>query len=140
MSQRVYPDPYGTDIWDTGNVGSIVVHILNSIEFQKLTGSALPPCPIDAGTYLRYGLPWFDHYDEHREDDALTIRLSTGEPIAEIDRAFARRGRRSTEPVVGSVHTDERKPVAEPVGSRDDARKADHADREPGHAHPLTMR
>ena len=33
-------------------------------DFAALTGRAPPPTPIDAATYARAGLPWFDLYDE----------------------------------------------------------------------------
>ena len=66
MKQKVYPDPYGVDIWDQDNYGTVVVHIVNSRQFRELTGFDPPPTPISADSYSEQRFPWFALYDEFR--------------------------------------------------------------------------
>ncbi|MGH2413120.1 MAG: hypothetical protein ACRDEA_05405 [Microcystaceae cyanobacterium] len=70
MKQKIYPDSYGIEVWNQENCGSVTVHILNSAQYRSITGQEPPPTPIDAATYTKYQLPWFDLYDE--EKGALT--------------------------------------------------------------------
>lgn len=68
IRQKVYPDPHGITTWVPRPRGGLVVHIVDSRLFREFTGRAAPPSPIDAATYARYKLPWFDLYDEGRGD------------------------------------------------------------------------
>jgi hypothetical protein len=64
MKQKVYPDPYGLETWDASTFGELYVYILNSAQYESVTGQAPPPSPVSAKTYTEYGLPWFELYDE----------------------------------------------------------------------------
>lgn len=86
MKQKIYPDPYGIDVWDQNNYGRVVVHIINSAQFFEITGIKPPPTPIDAKTYTERGLPWFGLYDEIKGDIAPSDLLSDVKTIAERDR------------------------------------------------------
>ena len=66
MKQKIYPDPYGSDIWNQNKYASIFVHLVNSEQYEKLTGLNPPQSPISPQTYTQAGLPWFDLYDEER--------------------------------------------------------------------------
>jgi len=83
IRQKVYPDKYGLDTWDPSEFGSVQVHLVNSVEFEALTGQAPPPTPIDTRTYTDLGFPWFDLYDEDRADLAASERLSRIRPVSE---------------------------------------------------------
>ncbi len=89
ITQKIYPDPYGMDVWDPDNTGSVSVHLVNSDQYRDITGDDPPPSPIDAGTYTSHGLPWFALYDERRGDVAPSQRLadveSTGARDARLD-------------------------------------------------------
>jgi hypothetical protein len=85
MQQRIYPDPYGLDVWDQDNYGRVTVHILNSAQYREITGAEPPPTPIDAATYTAHGLPWFALYDEARGDIAASARLAEAKTVAERD-------------------------------------------------------
>lgn len=86
MKQKIYPDPHGIATWDEQNYGRVAVHILNSAQFQEVTGMEAPATPIDAKTYTEYGLPWFDLYDESRGDVSPAPRLAGAKTIAARDR------------------------------------------------------
>ncbi len=66
IRQKIYRDPDGVDTWDGENYGVVYVHIVNSEQYRSLTGIEPPTTPVSAQTYTRYGLPWFDVYDEDR--------------------------------------------------------------------------
>ena len=83
MKQKIYPDPYGIDTWDTQNYGSVFIHIVNSRQYQELTGLIPPPTPISAQTYTEYKLPWFDLYDEALGDVAASETLAGVQSIKE---------------------------------------------------------
>ena len=85
MKQKIYPDPHGIDVWDQNNYGRIAIHIVNSAHFLELTGRQPPPTPIDSKCYTEYGLPWFDIYDEFKEDVSPSDFLTDVKTIAEID-------------------------------------------------------
>jgi len=85
MKQKIYPDSYGIDVWDQDNYGRIAIHIVNSAQFLELTGIQPPPSPVDAKAYTKYGLPWFDLYDEFKGDVSPSEHLTAAKTIAEID-------------------------------------------------------
>jgi hypothetical protein len=85
MKQKIYPDPYGLEVWDQDNYGRIFIHIINSAEFFAITGINPPPTPIDAKTYTEYGLPWFDLYDETKGDVLPSGRLAEAKTISARD-------------------------------------------------------
>ena len=87
IEQKIYPDPYGLDVWDTNNFATARVHILNSEQYSALTGLEAPPTPIDAQTYTQYGLPWFKLYDESLSDVAASKRLAKVTSLTEKDGA-----------------------------------------------------
>lgn len=88
MRQKIYPDPYGADIWDAGETGRVRLTLVNGAQWQALTGRPPPPTPIDAATYAAHGLPWFDLFDE----DAATLASARGATIRTIRARDAERG------------------------------------------------
>lgn len=68
MRQKIYPDEYGLDTWDTETSGKVEVHIVNSRTFRQITGRRPPRTPISTHDYMRAGLPWFELYDEDKND------------------------------------------------------------------------
>ncbi|MBL0714867.1 MAG: hypothetical protein JJV98_14325 [Desulfosarcina sp.] len=85
MRQKIYPDPYGIDTWNSSNRARVSIHILNSCQFTAVTGQAPPPSPIDVKTYTEHGLPWFVRYDEERVDIAPSERLGAVKSIGAHD-------------------------------------------------------
>jgi len=85
MKQKIYPDSYGIDVWDQDNYGRVAIHIANSAQFYDLVGIQPPPTPVDTKTYTEYGLPWFDLYDEFKEDVSPSKHLTGVKTIAEVD-------------------------------------------------------
>ena len=90
MRQKIYPDPYGLDVWDQERFGEVVVHIVNSARFREITSREPPPSPIDAKTYTDYGFPWFDLYDEQAGDVDAPADLSSVKSVRRKDRESGR--------------------------------------------------
>jgi len=59
IKQIIARDPYGIASWDQQNLTRCFVHLLNSSQFQAVTGQPLPHRPFDARVYAQNGLPWF---------------------------------------------------------------------------------
>ncbi|MGI9077011.1 MAG: hypothetical protein ACR2G6_06720 [Gemmatimonadaceae bacterium] len=85
MRQKVYPDNHGIEVWDQDNFGEVFIHIVNSAQFEEITGRAAPASPVDAKAYTDYGFPWFALYDEHLGDVAASERLSAVRTISKRD-------------------------------------------------------
>lgn len=76
MRQKIYPDPHGLAAWDPKSRAEAAVVLLAAPHFATLTGGTPPPTPIDAETYARAGLPWFEIYDQ----DLGTVGPAGGPP------------------------------------------------------------
>ena len=62
MRQEIYGDAYGFASWDRSARARCFVHILNSVQFLQVSGSAPPAMPPTARDYVEAGLPWFDYF------------------------------------------------------------------------------
>ncbi|MBX9687894.1 MAG: hypothetical protein K2X27_14405 [Candidatus Obscuribacterales bacterium] len=67
MKQEIYKDIFGPDSFDQAHRSRCFLHILNSQDWQRVTGEAAPSSPVSAQSYKNAGLPWFDYYDENRQ-------------------------------------------------------------------------
>ncbi|AZZ80235.1 hypothetical protein C5O27_03255 [Gordonia alkanivorans] len=50
--------------WDTDATGAAVLRIINSADWEGLTGTAPHHAPPTIEEYLQYGYPWFEWYDD----------------------------------------------------------------------------
>ena len=62
MRQHIYEDEFGADAWELDATARCFVTILNSADWQAVTGEAPPTRPPTSREYTRAGLPWFDYY------------------------------------------------------------------------------
>lgn len=88
MTQKIYPDTYGIDSWDLSARTAFGVRIVNTEQWQALTGEEPPPTPIDAAAYTRAGLPWFALYDERKGDLAASERLRSVRSLGGDDESI----------------------------------------------------
>jgi hypothetical protein len=87
ITQKIYPDPYGLQTWDQSQAGRVSVFILNSQQYQAVTGEPLPPTPVSAKTYTEAGFPWFTLYNEHQGDLPAASALSGIQSVHAIDES-----------------------------------------------------
>jgi len=64
MKQDIFQDPFDFSDWDLTQSSRCFVHIANSLTWTSITKQAPPLMPPSAADYTRYGLPWFDWYDD----------------------------------------------------------------------------
>ena len=86
MEQKLYPDPFGVDAWDTDAFGRCFVHIVNSETWREITGEPVPPSPVTADAYKAHGYPWFGLYDEHLKDLPASKTLGAVKSVDELDQ------------------------------------------------------
>jgi len=69
MHQHIYEDDHGIDAWDQEHGSRCFVHIVNSVQYQQITGHPPPHAPPSAKDYSAAGLPWFAYYDDRTAID-----------------------------------------------------------------------
>jgi hypothetical protein len=92
MRQMIYRDKYGLDVWDPDRRMSMVVRLVSTEEFSRITGETPPPTPVDAAAYTAAGFPWFELYDEEESDVAAPGTLTRIKSIRELERRGADTG------------------------------------------------
>lgn len=85
MKQKVYPDPYGVDAWDTDATSRVFVHLVNSELWREITGEPPPATPVTAASYTAAGLPWYELYDEHASTLDPTSTLASVKSVKQLD-------------------------------------------------------
>ena len=93
MHQEIYEDEYGFDAWDTAHPSRCFIHILNSTQYQAVTGKQLPTEPPSAKSYTDAGLPWFEYYSE-----SLKV-IKGAESLAGMDSVTAKGVKKGETPV-----------------------------------------
>lgn len=86
MTQKIYPDPYGAATWDEEKFGSISVHIVNSEQFEAITGEKAPESPITKKDYEQFHHPWFSLYDEEYGDIKAQEKLKKVKSLRQIEK------------------------------------------------------
>ena len=86
IKQKIYPDPFGLETWDQSKIGFAYIYIVNSNQYRDITGLESPTTPIDMNTYNKYGVPWFELYDEEKGDVTSTIKLQKIKSIDKLER------------------------------------------------------
>lgn len=86
INQKILPDPHGVEAWDQSNFAQVTVHILNSEQFQLITGLEPPPTSVNEDTYAEHKFPWFPLYGEVLQGDVTPSELLAGaKTVAERD-------------------------------------------------------
>jgi hypothetical protein len=63
MEQKIYEDTYGLDKFDQTVGAKCFVHLLNSQQYERVTGNKPPHPAPTAAVYTKQGLPWFKEWD-----------------------------------------------------------------------------
>lgn len=97
IAQKIYPDEHGLTTWDEASRDGTAIYLLNSSQYQAVTGKPPPPTPITPELYTALGFPWFTLWDEERRDVPESEHLQEVQSVQERDRA---RGTSDQEPPV----------------------------------------
>lgn len=92
IRQQIDEDPYGIDVWDQEQGLRCYVHLLNSMQYQQITGEAPPQQPLTAREYAEADLPWFEYYSD-------APALAGSEQLAGLASVQARQGMAGEESV-----------------------------------------
>ena len=65
IAQKIYPDPYGLDAWETELESSMAIYFVNADSFKEITGLQVPPPPPG---YQDYAGPYFTLPDTEMVD------------------------------------------------------------------------
>lgn len=76
MKQKIYGDDFGVDKWDQQHSSRCFVHLLNSAQYEAVTGNKPPSDVPTAADYAKAGLPWYQLYDEHKAAVAASPLLA----------------------------------------------------------------
>jgi hypothetical protein len=97
MRQKIYPDSFGLDAWDTSRSEKCFVHLVNAEVFQHITGNAPPQRKLTAADYHGAKLPWFKLYDE-------TLGTLTGAAtLKHLDSVAALAVKKGETPLIGEA-------------------------------------
>lgn len=92
MRQQIYTDPHERDAWDLKHGVCSFVQIVNSSQWCQIVGEAPPHRPPTAADYTRFGLPWFEYFDENAvalEGSRTLSRLNSVEKLAKLKQEDA---------------------------------------------------
>jgi hypothetical protein len=85
MRQEIYADDHGIDTWEPDPADRARIDLVDALAFEAITGLEAPPPVVDAATYTRFGLPWFDVIDPTGRDIAAAERLRSVRSIADLE-------------------------------------------------------
>jgi hypothetical protein len=86
ISQTIYADPYGIEIWDEAACTEVFIHIVSPRTWHAMTGEPPPPTPVTFRAYQAASLPWFQIYDEDQAGIGPSPELAQIRSIDELDR------------------------------------------------------
>lgn len=92
IKQKIYPDPYGVEVWSKTPAEAAVLYMVSSNDFKQVTGYDAPATPITEEEYKRRGIPWFTLADGHMGDAAGSdvfgklkpVSSGTGNPLDKL--------------------------------------------------------
>ena len=84
MTQQIYADPYGLDVWDQSVSSRCFVTFADALQWREITGDAPPTRPPTAADYTKAGLPWFDYYAADLETLPGSAKLALVKSVAEM--------------------------------------------------------
>ncbi|HDR9105982.1 hypothetical protein [Paraburkholderia sp. A3RO-2L] len=104
MKQEVFTDRHGIEKWDQNHSAKCFVHLLNSQQFERVTGRRPPTKAPTAESYTRAGLPWYDYYAESAH------AVPGSDKLRKLDSVAALGNKKGEQPLpenapVGAVNT-----------------------------------
>jgi hypothetical protein len=85
MRQEIHADEYGAETWEREPSATVHIDLVDALAFEALTGRPAPAPVVDAGTYTRCGLPWFDLIEPTARDIAAAERLRRVRSLADLE-------------------------------------------------------
>jgi len=86
IRQKIYDDPFRLAVWEPEPCAEFTVHVANSEQFLRITGTEPPPSPVSARSYAESGLPWFDLHEERAGHVGPSKLLRRARSVRERDK------------------------------------------------------
>jgi hypothetical protein len=51
IAQKIYPDPYGIDVWQNEPSATMAIYLVDAVSFSEITGEELSPAPQSSDNY-----------------------------------------------------------------------------------------
>lgn len=83
MTQEIFKDEYGLDVWDQAQGLRVFVHLANSEQYKSVTGKNPPTEAPTPKLYSQYGYTWFQYYSDGDVLDGSEV-LSKVDSIASM--------------------------------------------------------
>jgi hypothetical protein len=83
--QQIEEDTNDPRIWDTANAKLLSIHLLNSVEFERVTGLPPPETAVTAKVYAQQSLPFYDLYTEKASSVAAQSGFSKVKTLSQAD-------------------------------------------------------
>ena len=84
MRQELYEDSYGFNAWDKNNYSRAFVHILNSKQWENVTGEEPHSNPITKEDYIANRIPWFEFYSDGQKPLKGSSKLNKLETLEKL--------------------------------------------------------
>jgi hypothetical protein len=65
ITQKIYPDPHGLDVWKPEPTSVMAIYIVSSVGYEAITGKTAPPSVV---TSDKYSGPYFETHDKDKKD------------------------------------------------------------------------
>jgi hypothetical protein len=72
IHQKIYPDPYGIEVWQDAPVAAVAVYVVNAEAFEEITGEKIP---LPVGHEVYKGL-WYGLKDQDKADVTGTTKFT----------------------------------------------------------------
>lgn len=69
ITQKIYPDPHGLEIWKEQPESAVAIYLVNAEQFSEITGQPMPPLPKSVEDFHGH---WYGLHDKHKDDIAGT--------------------------------------------------------------------
>jgi hypothetical protein len=73
ITQKIYPDPHGLEVWKTSPDRMMAVYLIDGVSFTQITGKPMPPMPKDVMDYIG---KWYGLHDKEEKDVAGTDKFT----------------------------------------------------------------
>jgi hypothetical protein len=87
IRQQIFADTNASRSWDLASSTLVNIQILNSVAYESLTSMLAPPSPIDANTYLRQGIPFYELFNERLSAVAGAEPFTAIRSVGDLDAA-----------------------------------------------------
>lgn len=84
ITQEIYEDEFEFADWEIEPMSQVWVHLVGARQWTELTGEAAPRTPVTVEEYNDAGLPWFDYYNDDKNDVPASPELAGVKTVGQV--------------------------------------------------------